>query len=126
MDTACVTTESHLTIVLSPPQQLGRWYIQEGWLMVVPTKGEEVKRKMFFLFSDILIATKPCHPLHPLNSDKFSCQAVYPLNQCTVDKVFGHTQSQGGLLSVSFSQFLAAAPTALISAPCPQTHPDLK
>ncbi|XP_074808263.1 rho guanine nucleotide exchange factor 39 isoform X2 [Natator depressus] len=86
------------TKVLTP----GRWYIQEGWLMVVPTKGEEVKRKMFFLFSDILVATKPCHPLHPLNSDKFSCQAVYPLNQCTVDKVFGHTQSQGGLLSLSF------------------------
>ncbi|XP_042702682.2 rho guanine nucleotide exchange factor 39 isoform X4 [Chrysemys picta bellii] len=79
-----------------------RWYIQEGWLMVVPTKGEEAKRKMFFLFSDILVATKPCHPLHPLNSDKFSCQAVYPLSQCTVDKVFGHTQSQGGLLSLSF------------------------
>nr|XP_005313663.2 rho guanine nucleotide exchange factor 39 isoform X3 [Chrysemys picta bellii]XP_023969440.1 rho guanine nucleotide exchange factor 39 isoform X3 [Chrysemys picta bellii] len=86
------------TKVLTP----GRWYIQEGWLMVVPTKGEEAKRKMFFLFSDILVATKPCHPLHPLNSDKFSCQAVYPLSQCTVDKVFGHTQSQGGLLSLSF------------------------
>nr|XP_032646928.1 rho guanine nucleotide exchange factor 39 isoform X2 [Chelonoidis abingdonii] len=86
------------TKVLTPE----RWYIQEGWLMVVPTKGEEVKRKMFFLFSDILVATKPCHPLHPLNSDKFSCQAIYPLSQCTVDKVFGHTQSQGGLLSLSF------------------------
>ncbi|XP_075770842.1 rho guanine nucleotide exchange factor 39 isoform X2 [Pelodiscus sinensis] len=79
-----------------------RWYIQEGWLMEVPAKGEEVKRKMFFLFSDILVATKPCHPLHPLNSDKFACQAVYPLNQCTLDKVFGHTQSQGGLLSLIF------------------------
>uniref|UniRef100_A0A8C4VIK2 Rho guanine nucleotide exchange factor 39 n=1 Tax=Gopherus evgoodei TaxID=1825980 RepID=A0A8C4VIK2_9SAUR len=86
------------TKVLTPE----RWYIQEGWLMVVPTKGEEVKRKMFFLFSDILVVTKPCHPLHPRNSDKFSCQAVYPLSQCTVDKVFGHTQSQGGLLSLSF------------------------
>ncbi|XP_074850563.1 rho guanine nucleotide exchange factor 39 [Carettochelys insculpta] len=90
--------KGHKNKVLSP----GRWYIQEGWLMVVPTKGEEVKRKMFFLFSDILVATKPCHPLHPLNSDKFACQAVYPLSQCTVDKVFGHTQSQGGLLSLSF------------------------
>lgn len=80
--------------------------------MVVPAKGEEVKRMMFFLFSDILIATKPCHPLHLLNSDKFACQAVYPLSQCTVDKVFGHTQGQGGLLSVSFPLFLAVAPAA--------------
>uniref|UniRef100_A0A8D0G187 Rho guanine nucleotide exchange factor 39 n=1 Tax=Sphenodon punctatus TaxID=8508 RepID=A0A8D0G187_SPHPU len=80
----------------------GRWYIREGWIMVVPPKGEEVKRKMFFLFSDILVVTKPCHPLHPLNSHKFACQAVYPLDQCVVGKVFGHTESQGGLLSLSF------------------------
>uniref|UniRef100_A0A8D2MKA3 Rho guanine nucleotide exchange factor 39 n=1 Tax=Zonotrichia albicollis TaxID=44394 RepID=A0A8D2MKA3_ZONAL len=80
----------------------GRWYIREGWLLVVPAKGEELKRRMFFLFSDILIAAKPCHPLHLLNSNKLSCQAVYPLHQCSVDKVFGHTWSQGGLLSLSF------------------------
>uniref|UniRef100_A0A8C0HKR5 Rho guanine nucleotide exchange factor 39 n=1 Tax=Buteo japonicus TaxID=224669 RepID=A0A8C0HKR5_9AVES len=86
------------TQVLTP----GRWYIREGWLLVVPSKGEELKRRMFFLFSDIFIATKPCHPLHPLNSNKLACQAVYPLHQCVVDKVFGHTQSQGGLLSLSF------------------------
>ncbi|XP_054842107.1 rho guanine nucleotide exchange factor 39 [Eublepharis macularius] len=84
--------------LLSP----GRWYLQEGWLMVVPPKGEEVQRRMFFLFSDILLVTKPCHPLHPWNSHKFACQAVYPLSQCTVRKVFGHTQSHGGLLSLSF------------------------
>ncbi|NWU97731.1 ARG39 factor, partial [Upupa epops] len=82
----------------------GRWYIREGWLLVVPSKGEELKRRMFFLFSDIFVATKPCHPLHLLNSNKLACQAVYPLHQCTVDKVFGHTQSQGGLLSLSFPQ----------------------
>ncbi|NWI88557.1 ARG39 factor, partial [Pitta sordida] len=86
------------TQILTP----GRWYIREGWLLVVPSKGEELKRRMFFLFSDILVAAKPCHPLHPLNSHKLACQAVYPLQQCTVDKVFGHTQSQGGLLSLSF------------------------
>ncbi|XP_066196017.1 rho guanine nucleotide exchange factor 39 [Sylvia atricapilla] len=86
------------TQVLTP----GRWYIREGWLLVVPSKGEELKRRMFFLFSDILIAAKPCHPLHLLNSSKLSCQAVYPLHQCSVDKVFGHTWSQGGLLSLSF------------------------
>uniref|UniRef100_A0A8B9UUJ8 Rho guanine nucleotide exchange factor 39 n=1 Tax=Anas zonorhyncha TaxID=75864 RepID=A0A8B9UUJ8_9AVES len=79
----------------------GRWYIREGWLLVVPSKGKELKRRMFFLFSDIFVATKPCHPLHLLNSNKFACTAVYPLHQCEVDKVFGHTQSQGGLLSVS-------------------------
>lgn len=80
---------------------LGRWYIREGWLLVVPSKGEELKRRMFFLFSDIFISTKPCHPLHLLNSNKFACTAVYPLHQCVVDKVFGHTRSEGGLLSVS-------------------------
>ncbi|POI30008.1 hypothetical protein CIB84_006242, partial [Bambusicola thoracicus] len=79
-----------------------RWYIREGWLLVVPSKGEELKRRMFFLFSDILISAKPCHPLHLLNSTKFACTAVYPLHQCVVDKVFGHTQSEGGLLSLSF------------------------
>ncbi|NWS88854.1 ARG39 factor, partial [Toxostoma redivivum] len=88
------------TQVLTP----GCWYIREGWLLVVPSKGEELKRRMFFLFSDILIAAKPCHPLHLLNSNKLSCQAVYPLHQCRVDKVFGHTWSQGGLLSLSFPQ----------------------
>ncbi|XP_077202804.1 rho guanine nucleotide exchange factor 39 isoform X2 [Paroedura picta] len=86
-------------IQLSAPD---RWYLQEGWLMVVPPKGEEVQQRMFFLFSDILLVTKPCHPLHPWNSHKFACQAIYPLSQCTLTKVFGHTQSQGGLLSLSF------------------------
>ncbi|KAF7239977.1 Rho guanine nucleotide exchange factor 39 [Varanus komodoensis] len=87
------------TRVLAP----GRWYLQEGWLMVVPCKGGEVQRRMFFLFSDVLLVTKPCHPLHPWNSHKFACEAIYPLSQCTVGKVFGHTRSQGGLLSLSFS-----------------------
>ncbi|XP_060104361.1 rho guanine nucleotide exchange factor 39 [Heteronotia binoei] len=80
----------------------GRWYLQEGWLTVVPSKGKEVQQRMFFLFSDILLVTKPCHPLHPWNSHKFACQASYPLSQCTLTKVFGHTQCQGGLLSLSF------------------------
>ena len=59
----------------------------------------ETKPKMFFLFSDILLLTKPCGSLHP--SDKFECQRCFPLKECTVDKVFGHTKSQGGLISVS-------------------------
>lgn len=80
----------------------GRWYIREGWLSVVPSKGDELKRRMFFLFSDIFISTKPCHPLHLLNSDKLDCTAVYPLHECVVNKVFGHTQGDGGLLSLSF------------------------
>ncbi|NXN99635.1 ARG39 factor, partial [Rhinopomastus cyanomelas] len=80
----------------------GRWYIREGWLLMVPSKGKGLKRRLFFLFSDIFIATKPCHPLHLLNSNKLACRAVYPLHQCRVDKVFGHTKSQGGLLSLSF------------------------
>ncbi|XP_067915050.1 rho guanine nucleotide exchange factor 39 isoform X2 [Heterodontus francisci] len=86
--------------VLAP----GRKYIREGWLMIVPSKGEELKHKMFFLFSDILLMTKPCHPLHPVHSDKFAWQRAYPLIEGTVEKVFGHTKSQGGLISLTFPE----------------------
>lgn len=94
-------SSNDLTTVCVSLSCLGRWFIREGWLLVVPSKGGELKRRMFFLFSDICIATKPCHPLHLLNSNKLACQAVYPLHQCRVKKVFGHTQGQGGLLSIS-------------------------
>ncbi|KAM4614849.1 LOW QUALITY PROTEIN: rho guanine nucleotide exchange factor 39 [Polymixia lowei] len=80
------------------------WYIREGWLKTVPPKGAEAKPKMFFLFSDVLLQAKRCSPLHPTNGDKFIGQHAYPLKDCTVDKVFGHTKSQGGLLSVTFPQ----------------------
>ncbi|KAK6292307.1 hypothetical protein J4Q44_G00368910 [Coregonus suidteri] len=80
----------------------GRWYLREGWLRTVPPKGAEAKPKMFFLFSDVLLQAKPCHALHPTNGDKFAGQRVYPLKDCAVDKVFGHTKSQGGLLSLTF------------------------
>lgn len=86
------------TKVLAP----GRWYIREGWLKMVPAKGAEAKPKMFFLFSDMLLQAKRCSPLHPTNGDKFEGQHAYPLQDCTVEKVFGHTRSQGGLLSLSF------------------------
>ncbi|XP_070599826.1 rho guanine nucleotide exchange factor 39 [Erythrolamprus reginae] len=86
------------TQVLAP----GRRYLQEGWLVEVSSKGKGMQRRRCFLFSDVLLLTKPCHPLHPWNSHKFACQAVYPLRHCVVEKVFGHTQSQGGLLSLSF------------------------
>ncbi|XP_023681573.2 rho guanine nucleotide exchange factor 39 [Paramormyrops kingsleyae] len=82
----------------------GRWYIREGWLRAVPPKGTEVKPKMFFLFSDVLLLTTPCSPLHPTNGDKFCCQRVYALQDCTVGKVFGHTKSQGGLISLTFTE----------------------
>uniref|UniRef100_A0A3B4ZS66 Rho guanine nucleotide exchange factor 39 n=1 Tax=Stegastes partitus TaxID=144197 RepID=A0A3B4ZS66_9TELE len=86
----------------------GRWYIREGWLKVVPQKGSEAKPKMFFLLSDMLLEAKHCSPLHPTNGDKFAGQQAYPLQDCTVEKVFGHTRSQGGLLSVSGSQLLVS------------------
>nr|XP_020463825.1 rho guanine nucleotide exchange factor 39 isoform X2 [Monopterus albus] len=80
----------------------GRWYIREGWLKKVPAKGSEAKPKMFFLFSDMLLEAEHCNPLHPTNGDKFTGQHAYPLQDCTVEKVFGHTRSQGGLLSLTF------------------------
>ncbi|XP_051248000.1 rho guanine nucleotide exchange factor 39 [Dicentrarchus labrax] len=80
----------------------GRWYIREGWLKMVPPKGADAKPKMFFLFSDMLLQAKRCSPLHPTNGDKFAGQHAYPLKDCTVEKVFGHTRSQGGLLSLTF------------------------
>ncbi|XP_043944163.1 rho guanine nucleotide exchange factor 39 [Protopterus annectens] len=82
----------------------GRWFLKEGWLTVVPHKGEEVKHRMCFLFSDILLLAKPCHSLHPLHAGKFDCQSVYPLIECRVEKVFGHTRSQGGLISLTFER----------------------
>ncbi|XP_043092294.1 rho guanine nucleotide exchange factor 39 [Puntigrus tetrazona] len=88
------------TRILTP----GRWYIREGWLKTVPPKGTEAKPKMFYLFSDILLQAKPCSPIHPTNGDKFVCQRIYPLKECTVDKVFGHTKSQGGLISLTFAR----------------------
>lgn len=81
----------------------GRWYIREGWLKMVPPKGADAKPKMFFLFSDMLLQAKRCSPLHPTNGDKFAGQHAYPLQDCSVEKVFGHTRSRGGLLSVSVS-----------------------
>ncbi|KAM4051220.1 rho guanine nucleotide exchange factor 39 isoform 1-T1 [Anomaloglossus baeobatrachus] len=84
--------------ILSP----GRLFIRDGWLSLVPPSGEDVKHRMLFLFSDVLLVTAPCHPLHPVNAHKFCCRAVYPLRECRVEKVLGHTQSQGGLISLSF------------------------
>ncbi|XP_029351217.1 rho guanine nucleotide exchange factor 39 isoform X2 [Echeneis naucrates] len=79
----------------------GRWYIREGWLNVVPPKGAEAKPKMFFLFSDVLLQANRCSPLHP-TSGYFTGQHMYPLQDCTLEKVFGHTRSKGGLLSLTF------------------------
>uniref|UniRef100_H3C560 Rho guanine nucleotide exchange factor (GEF) 39 n=1 Tax=Tetraodon nigroviridis TaxID=99883 RepID=H3C560_TETNG len=80
----------------------GRWYIREGWLNVVPLKGTGAKPKMFFLFSDMLLQAKRCSTLLPTSGDKFVGQCAYPLLDCTVEKVFGHTKSQGGLISLIF------------------------
>lgn len=86
------------------PPLAGRWYIREGWLKMVPPKGAESKTKMFFLFSDMLLQAKRCSPLYTTDGDKFTGQHAYPLQDCTVEKVFGHTKSQGGLLSVRVSK----------------------
>lgn len=57
---------------------------------------------MFFLFSDVLVMAKPRPPLHLLQSGTFVCRAVYPMAQCHLQRVFGHSGGPcGGLLSVS-------------------------
>uniref|UniRef100_A0A3B5KX27 Rho guanine nucleotide exchange factor (GEF) 39 n=1 Tax=Xiphophorus couchianus TaxID=32473 RepID=A0A3B5KX27_9TELE len=86
------------TRVLAP----GRWFIREGWLNMVPPKGSEAKTKMFFLFSDLLLEARRCSPLSLSNGEKFVSQHAYPLQDAAVEKVFGHTRSQGGLLSLTF------------------------
>ncbi|XP_060699202.1 rho guanine nucleotide exchange factor 39 isoform X1 [Hemiscyllium ocellatum] len=105
--------ENHLQMLRVQKVLKGRWskvlapgrkYIREGWLTIVPSKGEDLKHKMFFLFSDILLMAKPCHPLHPVHSDKFAWQKTYPLIEGTVEKVFGHTKSQGGLINLTFPE----------------------
>ncbi|XP_072233317.1 rho guanine nucleotide exchange factor 39 isoform X3 [Leuresthes tenuis] len=79
-----------------------RWYIREGWLKIVPPKGVEAKPKMFFLFSDMLLQATRCSALHPTNGEKFAGQHAYPLQDSTIERVFGHTRSKGGLLSLTF------------------------
>lgn len=77
---------------------------------MVPRKGADAKPKMFFLFSDMLLQAKCCGLLHLTNAYKFVGQHAYPLQDCIVEKVFGHTRSQGGLLSVSVSPARAKPP----------------
>nr|KAF6331499.1 Rho guanine nucleotide exchange factor 39 [Pipistrellus kuhlii] len=80
----------------------GRWFLRQGWLLVVPPRGEP-RPRMFFLFSDVLVMAKPRPPLHLLQSGTFVCRAVYPMAQCHLQRVFGHSGGPcGGLLSLSF------------------------
>uniref|UniRef100_A0A8C4MBY9 Rho guanine nucleotide exchange factor 39 n=1 Tax=Equus asinus TaxID=9793 RepID=A0A8C4MBY9_EQUAS len=80
----------------------GRWFLRQGWLLVVPPRGEP-RPRMFFLFSDVLLMAKPRSPLHLLQSGTFACQALYPMAQCELHRVFGHSGGPcGGLLSLSF------------------------
>ncbi|XP_017533509.1 rho guanine nucleotide exchange factor 39 isoform X2 [Manis javanica] len=80
----------------------GRWFLYQGWLLVVPPHGVP-RPRMFFLFSDVLLMTKPRPPLHLLQSGTFACQALYPMAQCELHRVFGHSGGPcGGLLSLSF------------------------
>ncbi|KAM4876923.1 rho guanine nucleotide exchange factor 39 [Thomomys bottae] len=79
----------------------GRWFLRQGWLLVVPPSGEP-RPRMFFLFSDVLLMAKPRPPLH-LKSGTFACRALYPMAQCQLQRVFGHSGGPcGGLLSLSF------------------------
>lgn len=88
-------------IQLSHPP--GRWFLRQGWLLVVPPSGEP-RPRMFFLFSDVLLMAKPRPPLHLLQSGTFACRALYPMAQCQLSRVFGHSGGPcGGLLSVSNS-----------------------
>ncbi|XP_012380156.1 rho guanine nucleotide exchange factor 39 [Dasypus novemcinctus] len=80
----------------------GRWFLRQGWLLLVPPRGEP-RPRMFFLFSDVLLMAKPRPPLHLLQSGTFACRALYPMAQCQLSRVFGHSGSPcGGLLSLSF------------------------
>ncbi|KAM9712040.1 LOW QUALITY PROTEIN: rho guanine nucleotide exchange factor 39-like [Dama dama] len=75
----------------------GRWFLRQGWLLVVPPQG------VFFLFSDALLMAKPRPPLHLLQSGTFACRALYPMAECQLHRVFGHSGGPcGGLLSLSF------------------------
>uniref|UniRef100_A0A2K5M3W0 Rho guanine nucleotide exchange factor 39 n=1 Tax=Cercocebus atys TaxID=9531 RepID=A0A2K5M3W0_CERAT len=80
----------------------GRWFLRQGWLLVVPSHGEP-RPRMFFLFTDVLLMAKPRPPLHLLQSGTFACKTLYPMAQCQLSRVFGHSGGPcGGLLSLSF------------------------
>uniref|UniRef100_A0A8C4NFY1 Uncharacterized protein n=1 Tax=Eptatretus burgeri TaxID=7764 RepID=A0A8C4NFY1_EPTBU len=63
-----------------------RVYIREGWLFVAPRKGENLKERLFFLFSDMLLMCRQCHPFHPVHEGKLECQAAFPLLKGSVTK----------------------------------------
>ncbi|XP_049629811.1 rho guanine nucleotide exchange factor 39 [Suncus etruscus] len=80
----------------------GRWFLRQGWLLVVPPRGEP-RPRMFFLFSDVLLMAKPRSTLHLLQKGTFACRALYPMAHCQLHRVFGHSEGPcGGLLSLSF------------------------
>ncbi|KAK7898728.1 hypothetical protein WMY93_019581 [Mugilogobius chulae] len=84
--------------VMSPD----RWFLREGFLKVVPPKGSDAKLQMFFLFSDVLLQTRRSSALSLSSEERFELRRAFPLKDCVVEKVFGHTRSQGGLLNLSF------------------------
>lgn len=45
----------------------------------------------------------------------FACQAIYPLMKQSADKAFGHTESQGGLISEGLCTEQTAIPFPLAS-----------
>ncbi|KAG7276618.1 LOW QUALITY PROTEIN: hypothetical protein CRUP_025842 [Coryphaenoides rupestris] len=59
--------------------------------------AQRIQQYKHFL-QDLTENTSPDDP----DSFLFTGQHAYPLRECTVDKVFGHTKSRGGLLSLSF------------------------
>lgn len=70
----------------------------------VQSWGWKIKHILFLQLSGILLLTNPgCPPLHSVCSDKFACQAIYSLSECCVDKVLGHSESPGELISTEFS-----------------------
>ncbi|XP_007945208.1 rho guanine nucleotide exchange factor 39 [Orycteropus afer afer] len=82
----------------------GRWFLRQGWLLVVPPRGKP-RARMFFLFTDVLLMAKPRPPLHLPQSGTFACRALYPMAQCQLHRVFGHSGGPcGGVLSLSFPQ----------------------
>ncbi|XP_040818703.1 rho guanine nucleotide exchange factor 39 isoform X2 [Ochotona curzoniae] len=95
----CIPQDPPFPLPVHPP---GRWFLRQGWLLVVPPRGEP-RPRMCFLFSDVLLMAKPRPVLHLLQSGTFACRAVYPMAQCELSRVFGHSGGPcGGLLSLSF------------------------
>ncbi|ELU12818.1 hypothetical protein CAPTEDRAFT_186498 [Capitella teleta] len=77
----------------------GRVIIKEGLLKKVSRKAGRSHDRLFYLFSDLLMYTKP-RLLEGTTLQTQTCCCVFPLAHCKVMRVFGNAAGQGSLFTI--------------------------